>query len=88
MFEDTDWRGSSISYTSERDCTTPVTDVDFTTEYVGDAWNDEMESYRTFRNCYVRLWQNRGFLGAMLDFAGDRSDFGILGDEVSSIQWS
>jgi hypothetical protein len=88
MYDEDSFRGDSIIYRSTHDCSNQTSDIEFTKEYVGDRWNDRMESYKTFRNCWVRLFEHRGFQGAFLDFAGDRTDFGRLHDEISSLQWS
>lgn len=80
--------GSSLTYSADGDCTGSLFDIDFAEPYVGDEWNDEAESIKTFANCRTRLFEHRDFTGAMIDFAGDRTDFGILADKVSSLQWS
>lgn len=87
LFIDDGFDDDSLTYIGTA-CTGPVSDIDFAEPYVGDEWNDDFESIRTFNNCFARLWEHRDFKGAMLDFFGDRSDLGVLNDEVSSVQWS
>jgi hypothetical protein len=89
LFSDHNFQGSTLTFFRNRACTTETTDIDHSSAYVGDDWNDEGMSIRVFNNCFARLWEHRDFQGAMLDFAGDRSDFGALMDEeVSSLQFS
>jgi hypothetical protein len=56
--------------------------------FIGEDWNDDFESFKGFSNCFVRLWEHRDFRGAMLDWAPERSDFGVLNDEVSSLEFN
>jgi len=69
-------------------CSNTLDDVDITIPYVGDDWNDDFESFQAFNNCYAKVFEHRDFGGASLDFVPERSDFGVLNDEVSSIQLS
>jgi hypothetical protein len=89
LYSDTDFVGSTYTVSRSTGCTGPLNNIDHDVAYVGDDWNDEGESIQVFQNCYARLWQHRDFQGAMLDFAGDRSDFGaVMANEVSSMQFS
>jgi hypothetical protein len=91
LFSDADMEGSTLTYTADtRGCPRPhdATDINFADPYVGNAWNDQAESIATFNSCRAKLWEHRDFTGASIDFAFDRTDFGILADKVSSIQWS
>jgi hypothetical protein len=88
LYSAADFSGSTFTLTSSFGCTDTLNDIDHQWAYLGDDWNDVPQSIRTFNNCYARLWEHRNFTGAMLDFAGDRSDFGSMHDKISSIQFS
>lgn len=87
-FEDADFGGDSGMITTDSPCTAPLDPADFFHEYVGDSWNDEIGSYQAFSGCRLKLFSDRGFGGASIDFAGTRTDLGVLDDEVSSILYS
>lgn len=88
-FRDADFGGGSGVVTTNGPCTVPALDPpDFTHEYVGDNWNDDIGSYKAFSGCRLKLFSDRGFQGASIDFAGTRTDLGVLDDEVSSILYS
>jgi hypothetical protein len=88
LYSDADFGGSTYTFRS-RPCTNTLNDSDYGVAYVGDDWNDQAESIKVFNNCYARLWQHRDFRGAMLDWAGSRSDFGsVMANEVSSLEFS
>jgi hypothetical protein len=90
LFSDANAEGSSLTITADRGCTRPhdANQIDLVLPYIGDEWNDQAESINTFNSCFAKLWEHRDFTGASIDFALDRTDFGILANKVSSIEWS
>jgi hypothetical protein len=88
LFRNADFDGDTQLYQGNHFCSPDLTDIDFSFPYVGDSFNDDGESLRVFANCRARLFEHSNFQGAVIDWAGDRSDFGILADKVSSLQFS
>ncbi|MFB8441547.1 hypothetical protein ACFC7A_21120 [Streptomyces niveus] len=88
MYKDADFRGDSLIYQGEFDCSPTLTDINYTVELIRADFNDEIGSYRAFRGCRLSLFEHRGWAGGLIGFAGDRTDLGILDDKASSIRWS
>ena len=88
LFEDADFGGDDRVIVRDHDCTDTVNDTDFELSFVGEDWNDEIGSYKAFRNCFLMLFSDINFGGASIPFADTRTDLGVLDDEVSSIRWS
>jgi hypothetical protein len=88
LYRDADFGGGSWILTGDHDCTGPTDNRDYWMDYVGDSWNDDIGSYKAYRNCWLMLFEDIGYGGASIPFAGTRTDLGILDDAVSSIIWS
>jgi hypothetical protein len=69
-------------------CSDTLDDIDSSVRYVGDDWNDDFESIQMFNNCWVKLFEHIDFGGSSLGWTNTLSDFGVLNDEVSSMQFS
>ncbi|MEV0396981.1 hypothetical protein [Polymorphospora rubra] len=88
FYDDTAFRGSSLIYTTDRDCAYPPDLWDFSASYVGNDWNDRIASFRTYRFCRVTLFEHRDFLGLGLTWTTPwERQIGVMHDEVSSIAW-
>jgi len=88
MYDDADFRGSSLIYTGDRDCTNEIGDVIYSVALVRPEWNDRIGSYRAYRGCWLSLFKDLNWTGDSIPFAGDRTDVGFMDDETSSILWS
>jgi hypothetical protein len=80
--------GGGVAIWTGRPCTGSDTSgpIDWQVPYVGDEWNDWGESFQAFQNCWAKVFEHANFGGASLDWAPERSDLGVLEDEVSSFQ--
>ncbi|MEH1013322.1 hypothetical protein V6U90_09435 [Micromonospora sp. CPCC 206060] len=89
MREDRDYRGSTLTYSAEFDCTLTTADVDYWVELITpEDWNDEIGSFIGGRACWVSLFEYRGWAGASSPFMDIDDELGVLDDESSSIRWS
>jgi hypothetical protein len=69
-------------------CSDSLDDTDTPIPYVGDAWNDDFESFIGFNNCWAKVFEHIDFNGASTPFAPDLPDLGVLNDEGTSIRVS
>ncbi|MFE4830734.1 hypothetical protein [Streptomyces sp. NPDC056672] len=88
MYKDADFRGDSLTYVGEFDCTPTLADVNYTVELIRPEFNAEVGSYRALWGLSAHLFEHRGWAGGLIGFAGDRTDPGVLDGKASSILWS
>ncbi|MEV4974601.1 hypothetical protein [Streptomyces scopuliridis] len=88
MYKNADYGGDSLIYQGDFDCSGPTDQPDYWVELIQPGWNDEIGSYRAYRNCWLSLFEHRGWTGGSIGYAGNRTDLGILDDKASSIRWS
>ncbi len=90
QYWDIDFNGEILlTYLNHR-CTETTNDVDYAISWLGDKWNDQISSVKTFNNCNERLWENRDFRGADTGWISISSDLRTLNfnDKASSIEFS
>lgn len=89
FYASTGYRGRTLTITGDHDCDDAHSPVEFSVEYVGDRWNDDIESFKAWRNCGAKVFEHRGFRGVTLDGYYIRmSNLGSLNNEVSSIEFT
>ena len=70
-------------------CTGPISDVDAWFDGVPAGWNDIISSFRGYSNCWTRLWEHSGRVGASVGFSPDTSYVGdAMNDRASSYDMS
>jgi hypothetical protein len=88
-YEDTGYTGAYTIYSgSNGNCTTRTTDRDYSDSSVSAGWDNEISSFRSYANCWVKHWENTSFGGASVGPTGSRASLGLLDDETSSIEWT
>jgi len=88
-YEDTGYSGAYLIYSgSNGNCTTRITDRDYSDSSVAAVWDNRISSFRSYANCWVKHWENTGFSGASVGPTSSRSSLGLLDDETSSIEWT
>jgi hypothetical protein len=60
-YDDTDFDGSSLIYSATAGCTSTTSDVDWQAASLPSGWNDEIESYRTYANCWAKHYLHANF---------------------------
>ncbi|QFZ23528.1 hypothetical protein [Saccharothrix syringae] len=55
---------------------------------VGDYWNDDFASGKSYSNCDHTVFENANYLGAQSDADSVHSDYGLLAEEVTSIAYT
>ncbi|MFE4177268.1 hypothetical protein ACFRR7_35400 [Streptomyces sp. NPDC056909] len=88
MYTNADFRGDSLTYVGEFDCTPTLANINYTVELIRPEFNDEIGSYRALWGCRLSLFEHRGRSDGLIGFAGDRTDPGVLDGKASSILWS
>ncbi len=87
IFYQSDFEGSSHTW-SEQSCDdNPDNEIDWQVAYVGDDWNDDFESARGGNNCQMKVWEHRDFQGASSPWFWENPWLGVLQDEGSSIKF-
>ena len=83
---DSDFEGSTYTWTAPWGCTTTTGDTDWSAATLVSNWNDEIGSYRGFSNCWVKHFEHIHFGGLCEAFAGDDADLrdNALGADVAS----
>ena len=86
----TEWGGpnytfASNSYFAPETCSATNT---WEVNYVGDTWNDRFSSGKGFGGCDTnKKFQHADFAGSVLTCTPNCTNYGALGDEVSSLRW-
>ncbi|WDZ84161.1 hypothetical protein [Micromonospora cathayae] len=89
MYEDRDYDGGTLTYSAPSGCTGPTSDLDWQVELITpEHWNDEIGSFLAGGNCWLSLFEHRGWGGASTPFTWLDDYLGVLDDEASSIRWT
>lgn len=87
-FVDANYQGATYTVTGGT-CTATTSDVDFYINSMPGGWNDVISSFRSYANCYTKLYEDNNRTGATYGFVGDSSYVGnAMNDRASSIEWS
>ena len=86
-FEGCTFGNHSLTYIGPA-CNNSLEDTETPIRYVGDAWNDDFESFRGFNNCWAKVFEHIDFRGASTPFSPELPDLGVLNDEGTSIRVS
>ncbi|WP_159047775.1 hypothetical protein [Streptomyces sp. WM6378] len=87
-FVDANFQGATYTVTGGT-CTATTSDVDFYINSMPGGWNDVISSFRSYANCYTKLYEDNNRTGATYGFVGDSSYVGnAMNDRASSIEWS
>lgn len=77
-----------LEVTAGAACTTSKTNIDSSLSNLG-VWSDRISSFQGYANCYVKLWENAGFVGASLGYYSGTSNVGsAMNDRASSARFS
>ncbi|HEY1180159.1 MAG TPA: hypothetical protein VGF17_28725 [Phytomonospora sp.] len=87
-YEDEDFDDSTLTAKGSHECTTDYYDTDYYMPELGSYWNDEIDSFRAYSNCWVKHFEHSEFRGAWIGPSGDQSDMGWMHDKASSIVWT
>ncbi|MCA2214378.1 hypothetical protein [Jidongwangia harbinensis] len=83
------YTGAYVIYSgSNGNCTTRTTDRDYATPSLLAGWVNEISSFRSYANCWVKHWENPNYGGASVGPTGSRASLGLLDDATSSIEWT
>lgn len=82
-YDYTRWRGGSMTVyaTSGSGCY----DVTYGAGYVGNYWNDDLESGYSYSNCDHQVFEHYNYAGARSATVGGFGTYELLNNEVSSI---
>ena len=87
-FWDANFQGATYTITGGT-CSASLDNVDFSLATIASSWNDEISSFRSYANCWTKIWENSNFNGASYGYTGDSANVGsAMNDRTSSIQWS
>ncbi|RCH66947.1 hypothetical protein DT019_20395 [Streptomyces sp. SDr-06] len=87
-FVDANYQGATYTVTGGT-CTATTSDVDYYINSMPSGWNDVISSFRSYANCYTKLYENSNRWGSTYGFVGDSSYVGdAMNDRASSIEWS
>ncbi|MFD7337966.1 hypothetical protein ACFV98_18460 [Streptomyces violascens] len=87
-FVNANYQGATYTVTGGT-CTATTSDVDFYINSMPGGWNDVISSFRSYANCYTKLYENSNRWGSTYGFVGDSSYVGdAMNDRASSIEWS
>lgn len=87
-YEDEDFDDSTLTAKGSHECTTDYYDIDYLMPELGDYWNDQIDSFRAYSNCWVKHFEHSEYRGAWIGPSGDQSDMGWMHDKASSIVWT
>ncbi|WP_189169082.1 hypothetical protein [Pilimelia anulata] len=88
-FAGEDFSGSSLTHTRGFACDDPTSPVEHVLNVMPDGWNDEVESFRTYANCWARYYEHSNRTGSRYGYVEQAAELpDWLDDEVSSIEWS
>ncbi|WP_433265451.1 hypothetical protein ACQPZF_37990 [Actinosynnema sp. CS-041913] len=82
-YDYTDYGGGSHTYYGENGtgCSTGIT---YGVGYVGDSWNDDFASGRSYSNCQHTMYEHLNYGGANNTW-WNTSNYGALAEEITSI---
>ncbi|MEV6844246.1 peptidase inhibitor family I36 protein [Actinoplanes sp. NPDC051411] len=91
-YENANFGGSDYTLQADESglvCTASTDDRDEGLPNVGSAWNDRISSFKVFADCLARHWENAGYSGASLGYAGNTGNMGsAMNDRTTSIEYS
>ncbi|GII92045.1 hypothetical protein [Sinosporangium siamense] len=89
-YQHSNHQGASYTFTGNRNCTGPTTDVDFWFAFPGGSpWHDIISSFRNYSNCFTAHYEHSNFTGRSTPYQDDRDYIGdYLNDRTSSLRWS
>jgi len=83
-----DFGGAAQIWSANDGCNDTLNNVDHESSTVNWAVN-QISSYRSYANCWVKHYENPGFGGASIGYLPTRSYIGdAMNDRTSSIRWS
>lgn len=69
-------------------CTTSLANVDYSIGSFSARWNNDISSYLTYSNCWVKLFDLPGFGGASTAYRGSQPTLGWMNNDASSARFS
>ena len=69
-------------------CSTPTGNIDYQEPSMPAGWDNRIESFYSYANCWVQHFENVGYGGASSALTGSRSTLGVMNNQTSSIRWT
>lgn len=85
LYQHSNMQGATLTATGVV-CTNTLADVDNALASLPAGWNDAISSFRSYANCWTKLYENANFSGRTFGYA--ESGNVPLGFGVGSITWS
>lgn len=85
LYQHANMQGATLTVTGVT-CTTTTADVDNALPSLPAGWNDAISSFRSYANCWTKLYEHANFGGSTFGYA--ESGNVPLGFTVGSITWS
>jgi hypothetical protein len=73
---------------SSGNCSTGTGNIDYQTSSMPAGWDNRVESFHSYANCWVQHFENLSYGGASTALTGSRSTLGVMNNETSSIRWT
>jgi hypothetical protein len=89
-YVDINFGSSTFTFTGNRECTGPISDLDYQyPDLAVRGWDNVISSFKTYANCFVNHFENPNYGGIRTGYQGTRSYIGdAMNDRTSSLQWS
>jgi hypothetical protein len=89
LYEHINYGGATFTVTAGQPCTGPLEDEYYIPSLVPYGWNDVVSSFRSYNNCWTKLFEHEWLGGAAYGYTPYSSWVGsYFNDLTTSVRWS